>query len=63
MGALFLHTRHHVIKECPRHSQYRYIIEEVDEYVTEPEWTIDHLGEPKVMLPGFIEYLKALGVS
>jgi hypothetical protein len=33
----------------------------VDEYVTELEWTIAHLGEPKVMLPGFIKYLKASG--
>jgi hypothetical protein len=59
MGTPFLHTRHHIIKECPRHSQHRHIIEKADEYVTEPEWTIDRLGEPKVMLPGFIEYLKA----
>ncbi|KAF9783733.1 hypothetical protein BJ322DRAFT_1007719 [Thelephora terrestris] len=60
-GAPVLHTREHVLQECPRHSSHRHLIADVDDLLHDPTWSVDRLGEPKSHLPALVSFLSASG--
>jgi len=60
-GAPVFHTRDHVLRDCPRHSTSRPILERSDEFLMDPAWELARLGEPRSRLPGLMSFLNDSG--
>ena len=60
-GAPVFHSRLHVLRECPRHTPFRSILEDVIPDLHDADWDLASLGGPKTLLPFLIKFMARSG--
>ena len=60
-GAPIFHTCSHILKECPHHTPFRHILEDVIPDLHDANWDLASLGELMTLLPFLISFMNESG--